>query len=305
IDTETDHRTGEGEGEPSLIQIQPVTTVGKEQIILIETKQLPYTGTKEHKLIRDLLTNILNKNKPIYSWSNLYKELKTFDILGLFEYSELPVIYDVQYHFKKWYNRQYPHTPECQMQKDDEDNLLDEYVFLGNKVPTTHLNDIKQADYMKCIRKHRKHKNRSLDKRYQLSKWSCGLDIRNSSYRQYHDFVPPAEVKSGMTQYASHDCFSVTRLQVAIKNNWSKLDIGEKFAHTWEKYLQSYTEQLIQDEQEQYQDLNVVDRENGRPVYIHYHPPIIFARYQHFERKVAQNQILHGMNERIFEILYP
>ncbi|CAF1143236.1 unnamed protein product, partial [Didymodactylos carnosus] len=41
IDTETDHRTGEGEGEPSLIQIQPVTTVGKEQIILIETKQLP------------------------------------------------------------------------------------------------------------------------------------------------------------------------------------------------------------------------------------------------------------------------
>ncbi|CAF1598832.1 unnamed protein product, partial [Didymodactylos carnosus] len=184
---------------------------------------------------------------------------------------ELPVVYDVQYHFKKWYNRQHPHTPECQVQKDDEDNLLDEYVFLGNKVPTTHLNGIKQADYMNCICKHRKHKNpgntwslqdairiilnQSLDKRYQLSKWSCGLDIRNSSYRQHQDFVPPAEVKSGMTQYASYDCFSVTRLQVAVKNNWSKLDIGEKFAHTWEKYVQSYTEQLIQDEQEQYQEL--------------------------------------------------
>ncbi|CAF1590643.1 unnamed protein product, partial [Didymodactylos carnosus] len=285
VDTETDHCTE----EPSLIQIQVVTMVGKEHILLIETQQLPYFGSKEHQLIVELLSLIFNENRILYVWGDMYQELRKFLRYHLFTMAQLPVMYNVQYEFKKWYNRQYPHTSQCQAQKDEEDELLDSHLFRNLLLSSTKAIDIRQTDYIGCTCEYRKHKNPGntwslqdavkiilnqwMDKRFQLAKYSCGLDTRNFSYKIYHAFIPSLEVKEAMTEYVIHDCFSVTKIMFTVKNNWTIQEVGQNYTQKWESYVQEYIHQVIHNDPEQHQLLSSTniqyedpaDRVDGRP----------------------------------------
>ncbi|CAF1292898.1 unnamed protein product [Didymodactylos carnosus] len=85
-----------------------------------------------------------------------------------------------------------------------------------------------------------------MDKRFQLAKYSCGLDTRNFSYKEYHAFIPSLEVKEAMTEYAIYDCFSVTKIMFTVKNNWTIQEVGQNYTQKWESYVQEYIHQLPQ-----------------------------------------------------------
>ncbi len=222
IDSEGDWRPI----KPAIIQVEFINNDEKESIVLLfEMVHLPEPSTRRFRFIQKLFAAILKPSNEILMWSNVKKELIDFLDYHLFSIDLINSINatDMQSEFKDWYNRTFPHHKDCN----------------GFSVGFN--------NHQYCTCKHRPYKctndkwglqmaiaktfGEFLDKKFQRSRWSTGLDRRldpfykpgqlqqqqRHSKQQYHE---------KLVKYAVYDCLSVTKLAMVIENNWSQKQLN-------------------------------------------------------------------------------
>lgn len=215
IDTENDFPSN----QPSIIQVEWIDDKRENSIVLVfEMAYLPKYGTPRFEYIAKLFRSILKPSNKIYGWGNIQQELSTFVQFNLFTMEMVKSIdmFDVQYHFKYWYNEHYPHRESC----------------IGKSMT---------QDHPDCCCQHRPYKyenqkwslqlaiaktfNEFLDKRLRLSPWNRGLSERSDpdftklNRNGYHidAFERRQHQREKLIKYAIFDCFATTKLASMIE----------------------------------------------------------------------------------------
>lgn len=204
IDTEHDYFTH----EPALIQIEFIRS--DSVILLIEACHLPDKSSVLFWLIRSLMQVILKSSNLIFSWGDTIDELANFIHFGLFSLKTIEDIQpvDVQYQFKAWYNKSFPHF--CGLSYDDDD-----FTCPCPHRPLHHANhkwSLQRAIAYTFYE--------FLDKGRTKSRWSQYLypnNIHRSSPK-----TQDQQIRQQMIQYAVNDCLSVTKLAKLLDFNWTK-----------------------------------------------------------------------------------
>jgi hypothetical protein len=198
IDSEGDWRPI----KPAIIQVEFVNNHEKEStVLLFEMVHLPEASTRLFRFIKKLFVAILNPSHKILMWSDVKKELLDFLDYNLLSIDQINSINatDMQGAFKEWYNGTFPHHQDCN----------------GFSVA---FND---HQYCTC--------GEFLDKKFQRSRWSIGLDRRLAPFykpgQQQRHFKQ--EYREKLVKYAVHDCLSVTKLAMVIENRWSQQQLND------------------------------------------------------------------------------
>jgi hypothetical protein len=213
IDTETDHRTC----QPALIQIEFVVHdyYSRSMVLLIETGYLPSRSSILFRLIRSLLKIIFQSTNTILSWGNPINELIHFlpyQILDSNLINQLNFI-DIQYYFKKWYNKTFVH--QCNFPDNYTDDLSCTCPYRPYK---------------------RSHEKWSLQKAIAYTfneflnkccippnNWIQGLDdhLHDHQISLFQSQQHHHRHRQHLIAYAVNDCLAVTKLSMVIFHNWT------------------------------------------------------------------------------------
>jgi hypothetical protein len=225
IDTEHDILTT----QPALIQVELVDDNEKEStVLLFEMAHLPPLHSHRFRYIQKLFAAILQPSNKIYTWDNVQKELLDFIRYGVFSVAIIRSIqpYDVQFHFKGWYNGQFPHNQGCLGLYDGNDTPFCDCQYRPYKY-----NDHQWGLQLAVAKTF----GEFLDKRLRKSTWSSGLACQFDV--EYENGLPLKEYSSAFHQrslhrrkliiYASHDCLSVTKLAMIVENKWIRQQLEQ------------------------------------------------------------------------------
>jgi hypothetical protein len=217
----------------ALIQVQAIFQSSSSIVIFFELHHFPPLTSPTFVPIHQLLDTIFQQGNRLSSWGELDRELSP--IAFLFSCSIAHLQHNLQDHFKQWYNRRHPHTPDCLLAfGPDVDADVDPDVDANDTFDVVILNapflNI-YNDYEECTCEHRPHKrpnetwslqdaiarifHQFLSKEFTLNTWGCGLDpstFFSTSTRQ-------RQLQQDLILYATYDCLAVHRLLQIIEQS--------------------------------------------------------------------------------------
>jgi hypothetical protein len=211
IDTEHDYYTH----QPALIQIEFIGT--ESVVVLIETCHLPHASSVLFWLIRSLLKVILKPPHTIYAWGDIIYELTDFIPYGLFSWHALHAMNtkDIQYHFKRWYNKVFKH--DCGLQSFEDDHVLCTCTYRPVKDRNNAWSLQKAIAYTF---------DEFLDKSRTKSRWSRYLDLANGRHFPIGN-KKEKKICEELILYAVNDCLAVTKLLIVVEFDWKKEQLEE------------------------------------------------------------------------------
>jgi hypothetical protein len=238
----------------ALLQVE--CTGATSVLMLFECWHLPDSNSPLFRKVCRLLSTIFDPTNEIQAWGDIYKELLPFLRFNIFSNSDIHSInsLDIQQLFREWYNRIFPHLGDCCPSKvslQDENSI---YIH-----PTDHDLNLSlvhgQYDYSSCICSHRPYKNPNedwalptavtktfhefLDTTYTSSPWGLGLDQALGTHiplnlvgrKRCHEMENQKDYRRHLTNYAVNACLSITKLSVAIRNQWSREYLEQYIRH--------------------------------------------------------------------------
>ena len=194
IDTE-DQPVPSSSSKPALLQIEYVYENNPSILLIIEMMHLPKQSEPTFIKIKQLLKTIFSKNRTIFLWGSIKKELKHFCKFELFDEDDINSIEErnTQDEFKRYFNQNYPSSPDIKREANETYSL--------------------QFAIYKIF-------NQWLTKRYTLANFGCGLDLALDTIIVPKQFMnirkqvvkDEEEIRELMTMYALNDCLSTTKL---------------------------------------------------------------------------------------------
>jgi predicted transposase YbfD/YdcC len=238
----------------ALIQVE--CTGDTSVLMLFECWHLPDSNSYLFRQVCRLFSTILDPTNEIQAWGDIHKELLPFLRFNIFSKGDIHPIHslDIQQLFREWYNRIFPHLGDCcpsDVSLQAENSISIHPTDYDLNLSLVH----EQYDYSSCVCPHRPYKNpnedwtlhtavtktfqESLDTTYISSPWGLGLDQALGTYiplelvgrKRYHEMENQKDYRRQLINHAVNDCLSITKLSVAIRNQWSSEHLKQYIQH--------------------------------------------------------------------------